>query len=59
MKPEQLDLDLGELGDDSPPQKCEWQECDADAVGTRETPWGDLLVCRKHADEPLFDESDR
>jgi len=57
---ERLCLDLRELDERDPPgQKCEWQECDAEAVGARETPWGDLMVCRKHVDEPLFGKDER
>ena len=40
------------------PQKCEWQMCEDFAAFIRETPWGDLPVCRTHARTPLFENED-
>lgn len=39
-------------------RQCEWQECNANAVDVRDTPWGDLYVCEMHLHAPLFDEED-
>jgi hypothetical protein len=38
---------------------CEWQECDADAVSVRDTPWGELFVCAAHAVASLFGEDEK
>lgn len=38
---------------------CEWQECAADAVEVRDTPWGELFVCAAHAVAPLLGEDEK
>jgi len=36
--------------------KCGWQLCNADVVSVRDTPWGDLGVCKIHSEAPLFSD---